>query len=234
MNREFSPDRFWPSDNGFFFEISKNAVCAGNVFVNCDQGIYVINSSDVKIYNNTLVNSTVSIVRTARSAEGDHFGWHPSTGPDVDKREGHILVNNLFTADKNYNRPLLAFWQQTSLCNRLQKPQVSLLDYNVYVQSEGNRSKHLMLWSPAQNPKCQEKFASLEELQKMFPQFSVNSRYISDYSGPLFKSPELGHYQLLKSFPGCKAAAIIPTDISKLLGLTEENNRYIGAYPPLP
>src|SRR5690606_30807825 len=26
------------SDNGFFFEISKGAICAGNVFVDCDKG----------------------------------------------------------------------------------------------------------------------------------------------------------------------------------------------------
>jgi parallel beta-helix repeat protein len=234
MNREFLDDRFWPSDNGFFFEISKGAVCAGNVFVNCDQGIYVINSSDVKIYNNTLINSTVSIVRTARSAEGDHFGWHPSTGPDVDKRDGHVLVNNLFTGDKNYHRPLLAFWQQASLCERLKKPQVKQLDHNVYLQSEGNISKRLILWSPAQNPDCQVKFASLEDLRKMYPQFCANSRYFSNYNGPLFKSSELGNYQLLAVFPGSKTAIRIPVEVSKLLGLSEDNSAYIGAYPPMP
>ena len=44
INSPFSGERFWPSDNGFFFEISKGAICAGNVFVNCDHGIFVLNS----------------------------------------------------------------------------------------------------------------------------------------------------------------------------------------------
>jgi parallel beta-helix repeat protein len=73
----FSADRPWPSHNGFFFEISKGAVCAGNVFVNCDHGLWVLNSSDVKIYQNTFINSIACFSRNERSAEGDHFGWHP-------------------------------------------------------------------------------------------------------------------------------------------------------------
>ncbi|MCU0645447.1 MAG: right-handed parallel beta-helix repeat-containing protein, partial [bacterium] len=52
----FSIEQPWPSDNGFFFEISKGAICVGNVFVNCDHGVWVLNSSDVQIYNNTFVN----------------------------------------------------------------------------------------------------------------------------------------------------------------------------------
>jgi hypothetical protein len=50
------------------------------------------------------VNSTASIGRKERSAVGDHFGWHPSTGPDVDERDGHVFVNNLLTAGENYHR----------------------------------------------------------------------------------------------------------------------------------
>ncbi len=84
IHREFRNDRPWPSDNGFFFEISKGAVCAGNVFVNCDQGIYILNSSDVHVYQNTLVNSTVCIARNDRSPATDvMFGWHSGTGPTL-------------------------------------------------------------------------------------------------------------------------------------------------------
>jgi len=108
----------WPSDNGFFFEISKGAICAGNVFVNCDHGIWVLNSSNVQIYQNTFVNSTACIARNARSAVGDHFGWHPSTGPNVDERDGHIFVNNLLTGDENFNRPLLYVWQRIRCVDR--------------------------------------------------------------------------------------------------------------------
>ena len=57
----YRKDQLWPSDNGFFFEISKGAICAGNLFVNCDHGLMVLNSSNVHIYQNTFVNSTACI-----------------------------------------------------------------------------------------------------------------------------------------------------------------------------
>jgi parallel beta-helix repeat protein len=233
-DREFSKEHFWPSDNGFFFEISKGAICAGNIFVNCDQGIYVLNSSNVKIYNNTLVNSTVTIGRTPRSAESDHFGWHPSTGPDVDEREGHVFMNNLLTADDTYSRPLFVVFQTPSLCKRLNKPQLTQLDNNVYVRTSDAKSKSLMLWSPAKNKECQLEFESLEGLRKLYPKFDANSQYFANYDGPLFKSRELGNWELSEGFPGTKAEAKLPTEIRKLLGISEEHTPFIGAFPVTP
>ena len=229
-NSMFSTDQPWPSDNGFFFEISKGAICAGNVFVNCDHGLWVLNSSDVHIYQNTFVNSTVCIARNARTAAGDHFGWHPSTGPDVDKREGHIFVNNLLTGDKNFKRLLLYVWQPVSLCEHISNPQLKQLDYNMYVRGSDSAANPLILWSPVKNDNCQLLFKSLEELQKLHPEFSAHSRYFPDYNGPLFKSSDLGNYQLLQAFPGSEAGTQLPSEVSKLLG---QSKGFIGAYPPL-
>jgi hypothetical protein len=226
----FSSQQFWPSQNGFFFEISKGAICAGNVFVNCDHGLFVLNSSNVQIYQNTFVNSVACIARTARSAANDKFGWHPSTGPDIDQREGHVFVNNLLTADGNVLRPLLAFSQPKSLCEKLNRPQVRQLDYNVYVR-RSNASIPLISWSPDPNNNCLETFESLEGLRKLHPEFAANSRYFADYSGPLFKSPELGNYQLVKAFPASKTAAPLPSQIKELLG-RKADEHFVGAYPP--
>jgi len=181
-----------------------------------------------------LVNSTVCIGRNARTAAGDHFGWHASTGPDVNERDGHIFVNNLLTGDENFLRPLLAFSQPASLCERLDKPMVKQLDYNMYVRRLGAASVPLIWWSPVQNDNCQAAFESLEDLRKLHPEFEVNSRYFANYDGPLFKSPELGNYQLLQVFPGSKAASELPPEIRELLGLAQTDQRFIGAYPPIP
>jgi len=234
LKREFSKERFWPSDNGFFFEISKGAICAGNVFVNCDQGIYVLNSSNVQIYNNTCINSTATIGRTPRSAENDHFGWHPSTGPDVDDRFGHVFVNNLLTVDENYYRPLFVAFQTPSLCKKLNKPQFDKFDNNVYVRTSNSTSKSLMLWSPAKNKECLLEFESLDGLRKIHPNFSANSQYFANYDGPLFKSCELGKYELLEEFQGSKSAASLPPEIRELLGQNEKDVPFIGAFPVLP
>ncbi len=231
VDRLFTKEHFWPSDNAFFFEISKGAVVAGNVFVNCDQGVFVLNSNNVKMYNNTFVNSTACIGRTARSAVGDHFGWHPSTGPDVDKRDGHVFVNNLLTGNENFERPLLAFSQQASLCGQLTEPQVKQLDYNVYVRG-ASTSAPLIYWSPTEGDNCQAALNSPQELHKLRPEFAANSKYFADYNGPLFKSPKLGDYQLLEAFAGARAASEIPSEIGKLLGL-KTTERFVGAYPPI-
>jgi len=233
-DRVFSKERFWPSDNGFFFEISKKAICVGNVFVNCDQGIYVINASDVEMYNNTLVNSTVTIIRTPRSAAGDHFGWHPSTGPDVDERHGHVFVNNLIATDENYDRPLFVTYQTPSLCKKLKKPQLDKLDNNIYIRTPGSKTDLLMFWSPTRNKECRNEFNSLSELNKMHKEFTANSKYLTDYDGPLFKSWRLGNFELLNEFPGSKSAASLPPEIRKLLGQNEKAVPFIGAFPPLP
>ena len=73
---------------------------------------------------------------------------------------------------------------------------------------------------------------SLENLRKVYPEFGVNSRYLSGYDGPLFKSMELGNYQVLPDCPGLRAAAQLPADVAKLLGRVNKEGRYVGAFAP--
>jgi parallel beta-helix repeat protein len=228
LNNEFSIEKPWPSDNGFFFEISKGTVCAGNVFVNCDHGVWALNSSNVKIYNNTFINSAACISRNERSAQGDHFGWHPSTGPDVDKREGHVFVNNLMYGDKEFKRPLLYVWQPAALCDRLNTPQFKQLDYNLFVREPGKSEFPLIWWSPVKNEKCRASLTSLEEFKKLQTGFSVHDKYYSDWNAPVFKNKELKDYNLVKTFSGVNEGILPPEEIGNLIG---KPGKYIGAYP---
>lgn len=220
----------WPSDNGFFFEISIGAICAGNVFVNCDQGVWVLNSSDVKVYQNTFVNSTICFGRNERSAAADHFGWHPSTGPDVHERDGHVFINNLLTSDENFIRPLLSVWQPEPLNGEIKEQQLIQLDYNVYVSGSKPEANEIIWWSPIKNEKHQFLFNSLEGLQKLESEYSSHSNCYSNYKGPLFKSSILGNYQLLDAFPGAYTATDLPSKIEKLL---DQTKTFSGAYSPI-
>jgi parallel beta-helix repeat protein len=226
-----SNNRMWPSNNGFFFEISKGAICAGNVFVNCDHGIMILNSCNVQVYQNTFVNSTACIGRDGRSAVGDHFGWHPSTGPDVHERFGHVFVNNLLTDDNTHARPLMIVWQPATLCQKLDQSPLKQYDYNVYVKNGESGFKPIVYWSPAANNECQQAVESLDGLKKVFAGSSVNSKFIEGFNLPVFKSVELGNFQLQPSFTGAKAAAVLPAEIQKLLGLPAKYSPYIGAFP---
>jgi parallel beta-helix repeat protein len=221
----------WPSQNGFFFEISKGAVVAGNLFENCDHGILVLNSSNVEIYQNTLVNSMLCIARDERSAEGDHFGWHPSTGPGVDERFGHILLNNLLVAEAGFSRPMLMVWQPGSLCERLQEPPFSEMDHNVYVNLLKQPQEPLILWSPSKNENCQDQLTGPEEVHKLHPSYETSSLFLKDYEGVLFPRSNQGNYQPAGDFQGWSAAAELPEQIGKLMGISGGTPPFAGAYP---
>ncbi len=231
VTKSIPTDQLWPSDNGFFFEISKGVVAAGNVFVNCDHGMMILNSSDANIYNNTFVNSTACIGRTGRVAAGDRFGWHASTGPDVDKREGHVFANNLMVGDAGFMRPLLFVWQPAPLCGRLDKSQLTQLDHNVYVREAKKVSYPLILWSPAKNPSCQVGFDNLEDLRKVYSKFETAGHCYAGYDGPLFKSVELDNFELLPGFSASQLGMKLPEVVQKLIGRSGEEDRYVGAYP---
>ena len=219
--------------DGFFFEISKNAVCAGNVFVNCEHGVRVLNSCNVRVYNNTLVNSQASFERTDRGATNDLFGWHASTGPDVDKRDGHVFLNNLLSVDTQFYKPLIQFTQAMVLCGKLTKPQVVQLDGNVYVRNGDVSAQPLIIWSPEGSNNCQVTFKTLEGLQKLHPEFEAHSLYLTNYSGSVLKCPALNNYELIRNFEG-PASVSLPVEVRKLLGWTEQESHTLGAYPFRP
>ncbi|MBN1143816.1 MAG: right-handed parallel beta-helix repeat-containing protein [Bacteroidales bacterium] len=223
--------KMWSNYNGFFFEISKGATVAGNVFENCDQAVFALNSSNVEIYQNTFINSTVCIGRDKRSAQGDHFGWHPSTGPDVDERFGHVFVNNLMVGDVNFVKPLMLVYQHKDLCEKLNKTPLKRFDYNVFVEDINSGYDTLMSHMPASKPECVEKLVTLNDLKGLFEGSAANSKVFKGFNIPVFKSLELGNYELNKAFPGASAATVLPAEVQKLLGLPAKYKPYIGAYP---
>jgi len=220
--------------DGFFFEISKGAICAGNVFVDCDKGIRVLNSSNVRVYHNTLVNTVASFERTERSAVGDHFGWHPSTGPDVDKREGHVFVGNLLAADEPFRKPLLRVEQTRVLCGKLTQPQVTQLDGNLYMRGGDPTAQPLLVWSPVQGDNCVTEIKTLKELQDLCPQLEAHSQVFSGNLGSLFKSPELGRYEPIRKVEGPVSTVPMPEEVRQLLGWPKQDTFAPGAYPVRP
>ena len=219
------------TDNGFFFEISQGAICAGNVFVDCFTGIRILNSRGVRVYNNTLVNSRLRIGRTERSAVGDHFGWHPATGPDVDERDGHEVVGNLLVADEGFGLPLVEFEQAPGLRDTLKDPQVSAMDRNVYVRRSAEHERPLIVWSPADSGDGSLRLDSPEKLHAAYNAFAGQSKAYPHYHGPLFHGEHLRRFELSPMFPGATSDAPPPADALKLLGWSAESAAHPGAYP---
>ncbi len=219
------------TNDGFFFEISKGAICAGNVFVNCNKGIRILNSSKVQVYQNTFFNSVASFERSERSAVGDHFGWHPSAGPDVEERHDHVFVNNLLAADESFKGPLVQFQQTKAVKDRLKDPQVKEFDGNIYVRQAGAVAQPLIAFSPVATEKGSVDIAALDELRKLHAKFEKNGQAYPDYRGPLFHGVELGNFEVVSAFPAATKAQPLPAHIREVLGWKE--GAFPGAYAPI-
>lgn len=222
----------WRNMSGFFFEISKTAVAAGNVFLNCDNGSFVLNSSDVRLYHNTYINSQVVFMRTERSAANDHFGWHPATGPDVDERTGHEFVNNLVYQNEGTRKfSALSTWQPDSLCYTLERMQLERLDHNVYVRDTTDFTYSLIRWNALINDSCNHAVAGPAELHDLHPGFSGNSVFLPEYTKPVFMNAWQREYQLKPGFGGLETGSIPPADVAGYLGLEKGKAYSVGAWP---
>lgn len=230
LTGNFTPNTPWPAQNGFFFEISKGAVVTGNVFYNCQYGLFSLNSDSVKVYNNTFVNSTVAFGRDQRSAESDHFGWHPQTGPGVDERTGHEFGNNLMFGDENFKRPLLFIWQPAAMCEQLTEPAMQVLDHNVYVL-KGNTKPAIWLCQNLEG-NCQNAFNTTAGLNKAKPGYETNGQSFTNYRYPVFKGEHLKNFQIESSFAAVRAGGAIPPYIKSFMP-NPKAKPYVGAYVPV-
>jgi hypothetical protein len=223
----------WVQDalDGFFFEISKGAICAGNVFVNCDKGMRVLNSSGVRAYHNTFVNTVASFERTERSAVGDHFGWHPRTGPDVEERFGHAFAHNLLLADERFRKELLRFEQPAALRARLTQPQVSEFDDNLYVRRDLTASRPLIVWSPSAGQENLTLLKQPAEATALHANFETRSRSLNVDADSVVRSLELGHYEPISPLLRGTAGATLPAEIENALGWKNQTDHVPGAYP---
>ncbi len=210
---------------GFFFEISKGVVVAGNVFANNEQGIRILNSSDARVYHNTFYNSPAMFDRNERSATADHFAWHPATGPDVDEREGHVFERNLLVGGEGFTKPLLHFDQPAAMCGTLTRPMSTRVDGNVYVR--GPSEDALVTWSPVRGTDCLARFDSLDAFRKGAG-VEANGVSLIPWQGTLFRSVDLRHFDLARPLEAVRPGAV-PAEAARVLGWT--GDALAGAYP---
>ncbi|NCT83416.1 MAG: right-handed parallel beta-helix repeat-containing protein [Comamonadaceae bacterium] len=211
---------------GLFFEISRGVTVAGNVFVNNQQGVRVLNSAGAKLLHNTFVNSPVLIDRNERSAQGDHFGWHPQTGPDVHERVGHVFAANLLVADAALQGPLLRFEQSPATCRKVTAAMAERVDGNVYIRP--GRDQPLLSWAPMPGMPCQASFAGLDEFRQAVPGVEARGRALTPAGGAVFRSPELRRFELARVPEGVQPLPV-PADLRKLMGWTADAH-LPGAY----
>ncbi|MDA3816915.1 MAG: right-handed parallel beta-helix repeat-containing protein [Prolixibacteraceae bacterium] len=222
------------SQSGFFFEISQGAIVAGNVFENCGQSIFVLNSRDVKVYNNTIINSMVNFRRYDRGDKPGTFGWHVTTGPGVEERDNHVMVNNLMYMDESCDTLMLYTHQPDFMCERLPNPQFKELNNNVYVRNykEGDGEKALMQWSPYPDEDCKTLLFTPDELNEFNGTLATGSEYIENIESPLFVDLKNKDFQLTPEFSNIGNPAPMPAKIVTLLDVEAGSKPFVGAVAP--
>lgn len=222
------------SQNGFFFEISNGATVAGNVFENCENAMLVLNSCDVHVYNNTFIDSKVSFRRDSRGDQLGVFGWHVTLGPDVEKRFGHMFVNNLMYFTEESNSSMLNADQAAYLCERLTEPHLKTFDNDVFIRNTNDEAEKaaIIQWSPYQNERCRIDIFSPEELTNIHSEFLVNSEYLENIESSLFVDIDNKDFHLAPEYATIGTPAPIPAKVSALMGIDENTKPYIGAVAP--
>ncbi|WP_404424189.1 right-handed parallel beta-helix repeat-containing protein [Nibricoccus sp. IMCC34717] len=215
----------------FFLEISNSGVCAGNVFVNCDAGVMLMNSRNAEIYHNTFVNSPLATYRYGRVVEGDVFGWHSGSGPGLLERKDHTIVGNLFVSDENFRKPFVRFDQPDDLSDKLTTLHVKRFDHNTYVRVGGGAKTSLINWTPVAPPAKNTTFATLEELRALAGQFEQGSRFFDGVPWSPFASWETRNFALKSPLPAIPGEESLPAKVREALGWSVEDAATPGAYP---
>lgn len=222
------------TNDGFFFEISEGAVCAGNVFVDCTPGVRILNSADVGVYQNTFFNSSIEVIRDLRSSEaGDHFGWHASSGPSVADRDRHVITNNLLLSMKPIPAGLIQYREGAGVEKVAKNAQVQTLDGNVYVR----RALGTPLFSNGgagyPPPPVHTILSDFAELQMAGEGYEANGIDYSDFAGPVVVSPQLKRFELLSVFPGSQTGVALPPFVLEMLGWKTDAGPFPGAWAPV-
>lgn len=221
---------------GFFFEISRGVTIAGNVFANNGLGTWILNSADARVFNNTYIDSPARFARNERSARGDHFAWHPATGPDVHERDGHVFVNNLLVESAPEVGPLLRVEQAPGLCEKLTQPELETLDGNVYVRprmlgTAAEPAQPLIGQFERGSPKCSAAFSSLAAFRAKVPAFEAHGQQLTGDARSIFTVPDLRRYELRRPLPVSGRVAM-PEAVRQLLGWNDKQAAStVGAYP---
>jgi len=75
---------------------------------------------------------------------------------------------------------------------------------------------------------------SLEVFRKLMGFVEARGRHLDTSPGSIFKSPDLGNFELLGALPGTPPGETLAADVRKLLGWSEQDSRSPGAYPLRP
>lgn len=120
-------------------------------------------------------------------------------------------------ADQDFRRNLLKVEQARVLCGQLKEAQFNKLDGNVYIMSSKKSEIPMIYWSPVEGENCRVNFNSLADFQAKNSMFEKKGQMLISDIHSVFRSPELGNYELLDTHKKTMYPVSIPKEVKELL-----------------
>ncbi len=205
------------SNAGIHFEISDNAIIAGNLLVGNDIGVLVTTSAHGRIYNNTFVDN----------GEALHIREYYREDSDANQGPGNAantaVVNNIFSNATVSDWPWALVTVRSSLCGTWNL--VQALDHNAYYRTNPDQPRDVIRWDNEPGNGT-AKTACEDQSQTLYPtladfqaaqNFEENGMELSGSVHPFFIDAADGHYQLKAASSAIEAGQPLPAEVAAAL-----------------
>lgn len=199
---------------GIYYEISGRAIIGSNLVAGNSSGIRISNSSDVKIYNNTLSGNAENI-----SIQDDN---RQNTNPEelalsITYVTANIeLRNNILSNNNSSQNPL--FWARDYNSTPLKSADemISTCDVNAYHRENSSAPTKLISWWAGTEEK---EFSDLNEF-RLATGHERNGILIDDTTeNPFFDAEGTGEYRLRPDSVAVGAGTDLPADVAEAIGV---------------
>ncbi len=194
---------FSNSRNGIQYEISSGGVIAGNVARNNDDaGIYVVESSNVQVFNNVMFKNDVGLAV-----------WEGIRPPAV----ANVVIRNNVVMDGRASSTTMLDVDDTT--HRLSAAQMGVsTNFNAYCRSSSGTPARVVDWAQANS--SQAHYASVPAYR------AATGNELSGYScegavaTAFFVKVTAGNFALTSTSIGHNAGGALPTNVAAALGVT--------------
>jgi hypothetical protein len=108
---------------------------------------------------------------------------------------------------------------------------------NVYVRATApgdGIDPPLVVMSPAATESCLTTLTSLDDFRQLAPAVESTGQQLNRTPRSIFKSPDLGRFELLQELPSPSGHRALPIHVREALGWSETDAQTAGAYPVKP
>lgn len=210
---------------GIFAELQHDSIIAFNVSYGNGTGVVVADSSNIRVYNNTLAdNGQAVIVRDSTRVNADPTEY--AAGITWITRDV-VVRNNLFS-DIRLTGPTGPQFDASPTAG--DDPSVLMmtgLDFNAYYRSNPARPASVVRWDPGLGAAVG--YATVAAFRAVYPEYEANALVIDGGPNPFFVDGAAGDFRLRPKSLAVLRGEPLPADIAAAAGLIAGVPIHLGA-----